>query len=203
MSLTKIAILASHGGTNMQAIMDNIAAGRLRAEITLVISNNSDSGAARRARQAALPFRHISARTHPGPGGEDEAITRALQESGAQLIVLAGYMKPLGPRLLQAFRGRLINIHPSLLPRHGGAGMYGIHPHEAALAAGDRETGCTVHLVTEEYDTGPILRQRGVPVLPGDTPETLQQRVLAVEHELFSEVLADLIEGRLALPPVG
>ena len=202
MTLLKIAILASHGGSNMQTIMDHVAAGRLRAEIVMVISNNSDSGAAQRARQAGLPFHHISGKTHPGPGEADAAITQALREAGAQLIVLAGYMKPLGPRLLQAYRGRLINIHPALLPRHGGEGMYGIRPHEAVLAAGDRESGCTVHLVTEEYDAGPILRQRRVPVLPGDTPESLQQRILAIEHELYSEVLADIIDGRLELPEV-
>jgi phosphoribosylglycinamide formyltransferase-1 len=198
----KLAILASHGGSNMQAIIDQIAAGRLRARIALVIGNNSNSGAAERARRAGLPFLHLSGQTHPDPGALDRAMEEALLESGAQLVVLAGYMKPLGARVLRAFRGRLLNIHPSLLPRHGGPGMFGLHPHESVLAAGDAETGVTVHLVTENYDAGPIVRQRRVSVEPGDTPETLQQRVLAVEHQLYPEVLMEIIAGQLTLPSV-
>lgn len=183
----------------MQALIDQIEDGRLAARIVMVISNNSESGALERARRAGLPGRHISAVTHPGAGVEDEVITQAIVDSGARLVLLAGYMKKLGPRLLQTFRGRILNIHPALLPAYGGEGMYGIRPHQAVLAAGERETGATVHLVTEEYDRGPILGQRRVPVLPGDTPELLQQRVLAVEHQLYAEVLRRIIDGTLAL----
>lgn len=196
----KLAVLASHGGSNMQAIVDAAAAGRLRAQVVLVISNNSGSGALERARRHGLPWRHMSGKTHPGAGELDEAMTRAAETAGAELVLLAGYMKKLGPRMLDRFRGRILNIHPALLPRHGGPGMYGLRPHQAVLAAGDRETGPTVHVVDEEYDRGPILRQRRVPVLDGDTPETLQQRVLAAEHELYVEVLEDIAAGRINLP---
>ncbi|MCL5271673.1 MAG: phosphoribosylglycinamide formyltransferase [bacterium] len=196
----KIAVLASHGGSNMQAIIDRIASGSLAARIVLVISNNSDSGALERARRAGLPWLHLSNTQHPNPGELDRAITRALVDSGADLVVLAGYMKKLGPATLAAFRGRILNIATALLPRHGGSGMFGIHPHEAVLAAGDAESGATVHLVTADYDRGPILRQERVPVLPGDTPETLQQRVLAVEHTIYAEVIAEIAAGRIPLP---
>lgn len=195
----KLAVLASHGGSNMQAIIDNIAAGRLNARVVMIISNNSESGALERARRAGIPWRHISSRTHPGPGEEDAAIVEAITGAGAQIVVLAGYMKKLGPLLLSTYRGRILNIHPALLPAYGGAGMYGIHPHEAVIAAGEKESGATVHLVTEHYDRGPILGQRRVPVEPGDTPETLQKRVLAVEHQIYTDVIQGIIEGRITL----
>jgi phosphoribosylglycinamide formyltransferase-1 len=196
----RIGVLASHGGSNMQAIIDAIEAGHLDAEIVLVVSNNSDSGALERARRHDLPHRHLSGRTHPDPDALDEAIRDALLEAGADLVVLAGYMKRIGRKTLEAFEGRMLNIHPALLPRHGGRGMYGIRPHEAVLAAGDRESGATVHVVTADYDQGPVLRQRRVPVHADDTPETLQKRVLAEEHRIYAEVLADFVAGRIALP---
>jgi phosphoribosylglycinamide formyltransferase-1 len=196
----KLGILASHGGTNMQALVDGIEAGRLDAEVVLVISNNSGSGALERARRHHLPHLHLSGASHPDADELDAAICAALREAGAELVLLAGYMKKVGPRLLAAFEGRILNIHPSLLPRHGGPGMHGIHPHEAALAAGDRESGATVHVVDADYDHGLVLRQRRVPVLPGDTPETLQRRVLEQEHQLYAEVVAEIAAGRIRLP---
>lgn len=199
----RIGVLASHGGTNMQAIIDRIEAGELDATIVLVVSNNSGSGAIERAKRHGLPWRHVSGQTHPGPDGEDRALRDALKGAGAEVVVLAGYMKKIGPKTLEAFRGRILNIHPALLPLHGGKGMYGIHPHESVLAAGDTESGATVHAVDERYDHGPVLRQRKVPVLEGDTPETLQQRVLAEEHVIYAEVLADIVAGTLTLPVPG
>jgi phosphoribosylglycinamide formyltransferase-1 len=196
----KIGVLASHGGSNMQAIIDAIEAGVLDASIVLIISNNSGSGAIERATGHDLPWRHLSGRTHRGEGALDLAIRDALTEAGADVIVLAGYMKKIGTKTLQTFRGRILNIHPALLPKHGGTGMYGIHPHESVLAAGDAESGATVHGVDEHYDHGPVLRQRRVPVLPDDTPETLQQRVLAEEHVIYAEVLADIVAGKIRLP---
>ena len=198
----RIAVLASHGGSNMQAIMDRIADGRLDARIVLVISNNSRSGAIERVRKAGLPWKHLSSQTHPEPDELDRAICQAMAEAGAELIVLAGYMKKIGPRTLQAFAGRILNIHPALLPRHGGPGMYGIHPHESVLAAGDTESGATVHLIDEQYDQGRVIAQRRVPVLPGDTPQSLQQRVLAIEHEIYADVITDILAGKLHLPLV-
>lgn len=183
--------------------MDAIAAGRLSARIGVVISNNSRSEALARARRAGLPWLHLSSCTHPDPVVLDQELCAALQRHGCELVVLAGYMKKLGPATLQAYRRRIVNIHPALLPRHGGTGMYGLAVHAAVLAAGDRVTGASVHLVTEEYDAGPVLAQRQVPVLPGDTPATLAARVLAVEHELYVETLTRIVHGELTLPPLG
>ena len=196
----RIGVLASHGGSNMQAIIDRVEEGTLDAQVVVIISNNSGSGAIERAKRHDLPWRHISGKTHPGPDGEDEAIHAALTEAGAEVVVLAGYMKKIGPKTLDTFRGRILNIHPALLPKHGGKGMYGIHPHESVLAAGDTESGATVHAVDEHYDHGPVLRQRKVPVLEGDTPETLQQRVLAEEHVIYAEVLAAIVAGEIPFP---
>lgn len=184
----------------MQAIIDRIAAGQLDARIVLVISNNSRSGAVEKARYAGLPVLHISETTHPDDAARDKAIRDEMDAVGAELIVLAGYMKKIGPLTLERYAGRILNIHPALLPRHGGHGLYGIKPHESVLAAGDRESGPTVHLVDPQYDHGPIVRQRRVPVLPGDTAETLQQRVLKEEHAIYSEVIADIASGKLPLP---
>ena len=197
MNPLKLAVLASHGGSNMQAIIDAIEAGGIDARIVMIISNNSKSGAIERAQRHQLPWQHISDATHVDA---DAAIANAIAKAGAELVVLAGYMKKLGPRLLGDFRGRIINIHPALLPKHGGPGMYGIHPHESVLAAGDKESGPTVHGVDEVYDHGPILRQRRVPVEPGDTPQTLQQRVLAEEHKIYPEVIGDIAAGKIKLP---
>ena len=196
----KIGVLASHGGSNMQAIIDQIEEGRLAAEIVLIISNNSGSGALERARKHGLPWQHLSGKHHPEAADLDRAIRDALQEAGAEVIVLAGYMKKIGPETLAAFEGRVLNIHPALLPRHGGQGMYGIHPHEAVLEAGDRESGATVHVVNARYDEGPILKQRRVPVLPDDTPQSLQQRVLKEEHVIYADVLQDVVAGKIQLP---
>lgn len=196
----KIGVLASHGGSNMQAIIDQIEAGSLDAAIEVVISNNSASGAIERAKRHHLPWAHLSGTTHPERDDLDRAILARLREGGVELVVLAGYMKKIGARTLAAFPGRMLNIHPALLPRHGGKGMYGIHPHEAVLAAGDKESGASVHVVTADYDQGPVVRQRRVPVLPSDTPQTLQQRVLAEEHRIYSEVIADIVQGRITLP---
>ena len=195
----RIGALASGGGTNLQAIIDRSEAGTLAAQVVLVISNNSDSGAMERARRHGIPALHLSRITHPEPDALDAAMCDALVRHGVELVVLAGYMRPVGRRVLKAFSDRILNIHPALLPKFGGKGMYGIHVHEAVLAAGEKQTGVTVHLVTPEYDAGPTLAQRTVPVEPGDTPETLQKRVLAVEHVLYAEVIQAIAEGRLKI----
>lgn len=196
----RIGVLASHGGSNMQAIIDRIAAGKLDARIVLVISNNSQSGAFEKAKRAGLPTVHISDVTHPDEASRDKAIRDQLVAVGAELIVLAGYMKKIGPLTLERYANRILNIHPALLPKHGGRGLYGIKPHESVLAAGDTESGATVHLVDPQYDHGPIVRQRRVRVMKDDTPETLQQRVLKVEHGIYSEVIADIANGKIPLP---
>ncbi len=130
----------------------------------------------------------------------DQAITDALKKHQVDLVVLAGYMKKLGPVTLAAYQGRVINIHPALLPKYGGKGMYGIHVHEAVLAAGETETGVTVHLVDDHYDGGAILAQRRVPVNSDDTADSLAARVLEVEHEFYVETLGKILAGEIELP---
>jgi phosphoribosylglycinamide formyltransferase-1 len=195
----RLGFLVSHGGSNLQAILDAIRAGRLEAEPRLVISNNSTAPALERARQAGLPALHLSGQTHSDPDALDHAITGALARHGVELVVLAGYMKKLGPRALGAYPRRVLNIHPALLPKFGGQGMFGLRVHQAVLAAGERETGVTIHLVDAEYDHGPALAQARVPVMPGDSPETLQARVLAVEHCLYVETLQRIAAGEIDL----
>lgn len=196
----RLGFLASHGGSNLQAILDAIDAGTLPAVACVVISNNSDATALARAAARRIPALHLSAKTHPDPDALDAAILAALRERAVELVVLAGYMKRLGPRTLAAFPNRVVNIHPALLPKFGGQGMYGLRVHQAVIAAGEKESGATVHLVTDEYDAGPVLAQVRVPVLPGDTPESLQARVLEQEHRLYPEVLRRIATGELALP---
>lgn len=195
-----IGVLASGEGTTLQAVLDACAAGRCAARVAVVISNNSDSGALRRARVAGVSTLHLSSKTHPEPQALDLAICEGLLARGVELVLLAGYMKKLGPRTLSAFAGRVINTHPALLPKFGGQGMYGAHVHRAVLEAGEKVTGVTVHLVEQEYDTGAALAQAEVPVEPGDTVETLSARVQARERALLVEVLNGIAARRIELP---
>jgi 3-oxoacyl-[acyl-carrier protein] reductase len=195
----KIGVLASHEGTTLQAILDACAAGVLAAEVAVVISNNRDAGALARARAAGVAARHLSGRTHQGGHTLDTAICQALVDAGADVVVLAGYMKRLGVHTLARFRERVLNTHPALLPKFGGQGMYGLNVHRAVLAAGEATTGASIHLVTEAYDAGPVIAQREIPVIATDTPETLAERVQAVERALLVNVLADIAEGRIGL----
>jgi phosphoribosylglycinamide formyltransferase-1 len=199
MAKLRLGFLASHGGSNMQAIIDACKEGKLDAEPAVVISNNSDSGAMERARREGIPSFHLSSATHPDAAELDAAITRTLEEHGVDLVILAGYMKLLGPRTLARYRGRILNIHPALLPKFGGKGLYGMRVHEAVLAAGEKVTGVTIHLVDERYDHGPTVAQREVPVVEGDTPESLAARVLEQEHRLFAETLQKIARDEIDL----
>ncbi len=194
-----LGVLASHGGTNLQAIIDSCLSGAIDAEVRVVISNNSRSMALERARRADIPTAHLSGSTHSDPDGLDEAIANILQRHGVQVVALAGYMKMLGPRTLGAYRNRILNVHPALLPKFGGQGMYGERVHKAVLASGDSVSGVTVHLVDEEYDRGPVVAQAQVPVLPGDTPDTLAARVLEQEHILYPETIQRISTGEIDL----
>jgi len=185
-----LAILASGAGSTAQAVIDACASGRIDGEVVLVISNNSDAPVLERARAAGIPVRHLSRRTHPRPPELDVALAEAVRAGGATHVLLAGYMRPLGPAMLEAFGGRIYNTHPALLPAHGGKGSYGDRVHEAVLAAGDERSGATVHLVTADYDAGPIVAAVEVPVLPGDDVGSLGERVRAAERELVVDVLA-------------
>ena len=194
-----LGVLASHGGTNLQAIIDSCHSGAIDAEVRVVISNNSRSLALERARRADIPTAHLSGSTHPGPDSLDEAIVDILQRHGVEVVALAGYMKMLGPRTLGAYRNRTLNVHPALLPKFGGQGMYGERVHKAVLASGDSVSGVTVHLVDGEYDRGPVVAQTEVPVLPGDTPDTLAARVLEQEHILYPETIQRIATGEIDL----
>lgn len=185
-SVLRLGALASGRGSNVAALLDAIDRGDLSAEMALVVSNNSGAGALALARERGVPALHVSGRTHPDEGA---ALLEALHAYGVEVLVLAGYMKRLDPRVCRAFAGRALNIHPAPLPRFGGAGMFGEHVHRAVLAAGVEQTGPCVHRVTDRYDEGEVLASRSVPVEAGDTAETLAARVLRAEHDLYWRVI--------------
>lgn len=190
--MLKIAVLGSGRGSNFQAIFSAIQDGKIPlAEIVLVITNNAGAGILDLARKHGIPAVHL------GNNQRADKLCELLHEAKVALVVLAGYMKKLDTRVVSAYRNRIINIHPALLPRFGGKGMYGLHVHDAVLRAGERESGATVHVVDEEYDHGRILLQQRVPVLDGDTPEALAQRVLSVEHSLYPDAIRLIAEGKL------
>jgi phosphoribosylglycinamide formyltransferase-1 len=193
-------VLASHEGTTLQAVLDACAAGATGCCVVAVISNNRESGALDRARRAGVSAHHLSGQTHPDPAALDAAICAVLADATTDLVILAGYMKRVGPQTLARFRGRIINTHPALLPKFGGTGMYGLHVHRAVLAAGETTTGASIHVVTEEYDAGPVIARCEVPVERGDTPERLAQRVQEREKALLVETLGALARGDLRLP---
>jgi phosphoribosylglycinamide formyltransferase 1 len=193
-----IAVLASGEGTTLQAVLDACADGRLPARVAVVISNNATAGALRRAHCAGVPTRHLS--TANTDGRLDQALHEVLVEFGTDLVLLAGYLKRLGPLTLAGFAGRIINTHPALLPQFGGQGMFGMHVHRAVVASGQRISGATVHWVDENYDTGAVIAQARVAVAPGESAEVLAARVQAAERELVVEVLRAAAAGRL-MPP--
>lgn len=189
----RLAALASGRGSNVRALLDAIDRDDLHAQMAVIIANNSKAGVLELARAREIPYLHISRVTHADEG---QALLEALQKHAVDLVVLAGYMKKLDPRVVEAFRNRAINIHPGPLPRFGGQGMFGHHVHQAVLDTGVSETGPTVHRVTAEYDEGETLAFRPVPVLSGDSADTLAARVLAAEHDLYWRV----IENRFVRP---
>jgi len=188
--MLRIGVLASHEGTTLQSIIDACADGRINGHVVVVISNNSGSGAVRRAAAAGIETFHLSSVTHSSGDSLDAAICDALQRARADVVFLAGYMKRLGPRTLATFPARILNTHPALLPKFGGHGMFGNRVFEAVLAAGESESGVSVHLVDAEYDTGAVVRQERIPVFPGDSVESLKARVQACERELVVNTLA-------------
>jgi phosphoribosylglycinamide formyltransferase-1 len=200
MTPRNLGFLASGRGSNMQAIIDAFKAGQLDANPCVVISNNSRSGAMERARRESIPSYHLSSKTHPAPEELDRAIMDTLLSHNVELVMLAGYMKKIGAKTLNRFRNRILNIHPALLPKFGGDGMYGSRVHEAVLAAGEMETGVSIHIVDEEYDSGPLVAQTRLPVLKDDTVESLSNRVLSREHSFLVETLQKIVSGALTLP---
>lgn len=195
---SRFAILASHAGTTLQAVIDACVNGDLNGQVALVISNNSSSGAMERSRKAGVPTLHLSGKTHADDNAIDEAMLDALQEARIDWVLLLGYMKKMGPKTLAAYNGRIINTHPALLPKFGGKGFYGRKVHEAVLAAGETESGATIHLVDLEYDEGPKLSQVRVPVKPNDTVEALEDRVKQAEQKLLVNTLRELVNQQEA-----
>lgn len=194
-----IAVFASGGGSNFQAILNKIKSGELKnAAIVLLISNNSSCGAMEIAKSNNIKTIHISNKTHPDPVEYENALSSSLEKSNVELIALAGYMKLLPVRIVRKYPNKILNIHPALLPKFGGKGMFGIHVHEAVLRAGEKESGVTIHFVNENYDEGRIIRQSRVPLLPEDTPETLAARVLKAEHDLYWRVIDEMVNGPCA-----
>ena len=197
----KIAVFVSGGGTNLQAIIDNTKDGILKdIEIVLVLSSSKDAYALERAANNGIKSAVVSRKNFDSVEAWDDAVVAEVEKSGADLIVLAGYLSLLGPKIVSRYSNRIINIHPALIPSFCGAGMYGIRPHKAALAKGVKVSGATVHFVNENYDEGPILLQKAVDVLPNDTPETLQKRIMQeCEWKLLPQAIRLIADGRVVI----
>jgi phosphoribosylglycinamide formyltransferase-1 len=207
----RVGVLVSGAGSNMQALIDACRAGAIPAEIVLVISNVPTAYALERARASGIPAVVVDHRAHGTRAAFEAALKEALDAHRVQLVCLAGFVRILSAEFVAAFAGRIMNIHPALLPAFGGEGMYGERVHRAVLASGAPESGCTVHFVTAEPDGGPIIARAVVPVEAGDTPATLAARIANEEHRLYPLAVRWFAEGRLRLegdrvailPPTG
>ena len=193
----KIAVFVSGGGTNLQAIIDKIASGELKnVEIAEVIASNDSAFAIERAKKAGIRSTVISKKVLGD--AYDDATLKELDSLGVDLVVLAGFLSMLGPKTVAAYANRIINIHPALIPAFCGKGMYGIRPHQAVLEKGVKVSGATVHFVNEHYDEGPIILQKAVDVLPDDTPETLQQRIMKeCEQVILPKAIQLIADGKI------
>ncbi|MBQ2800697.1 MAG: phosphoribosylglycinamide formyltransferase [Lachnospiraceae bacterium] len=197
--MLKVAVLVSGGGTNLQAIIDSMATGKItNAEIVTVISNNKNAYALERAEKAEIPAKCVSPKDYESRELFNKALLEAVEESGADLIVLAGFLVVIPQEMIEKYRNRIINVHPSLIPSFCGTGYYGLKVHEAALERGVRVSGATVHFVDEGTDTGPIILQKAVEVLDGDTPQLLQKRIMERAEWVILPMAIDLIaNGKL------
>ncbi len=196
LSPLRLAVFASGGGSNLGALLDAIAAGSVDACVAVVVTDRPGIGAIDRATAAGVDVQTVAPGDFASEADLAAALLAVLEAAAVDLVVLAGYLKRIPQAVVEAYDGRIVNVHPALLPDFGGAGMYGRRVHEAVLASGARESGCTVHLVDADYDRGPILAQVRVPVMDGDTPERLAARVLAEEHRLLPAVVATFARER-------
>lgn len=194
-----LGFLASNNGTTLRAVVKAIESGDLSAQARLVVSNRRSAPALAFAREHGVATRVIP--TAGDAEAADAALAEALSLAQVELVVLSGYLRKIGPRTLRAYRNRILNIHPALLPKFGGEGMYGRRVHEAVIASGDSHSGASVHLVDDQYDHGAVLTAIELRILPGDTPESIERRVMAVEPTLFVEALQRIAAGSLRLPP--
>ena len=199
--MLKVAVLVSGGGTNLQAILDAVDSGKIRnAEIAAVISNNPNAYALERARKHGVPAICVSRKECGSKEAFDEALLKALKDSGADLVVLAGCLVVIPESIIREYRGRMINVHPSLIPSFCGTGYYGLKVHEEALKRGVKVTGATVHFVDEGTDTGPIILQKAVEVKQGDTPEILQRRVMEeAEWKIMPKAIDLIVNDRVEI----
>ncbi|HEY5038245.1 MAG TPA: phosphoribosylglycinamide formyltransferase [bacterium] len=196
--MIKIAVFASGEGSNLQALIDAQDTGLFKGKIALVFSNVPDSKALERAENERMEAISITSKGFPGTREDyDREVLRLCEAKKIDLICLAGYMRIITPVLIKPYLYKMMNIHPALLPKFGGEGMYGHHVHEAVIKAKEKESGVTVHFVTEGVDAGPIILQGNVKVLPNDTPETLAEKVLKVEHHLYPEAVRLFCEGKI------
>lgn len=192
--MLRVAVLVSGGGTNLQAIMDAVASGKItNAKIVTVISNNKNAFALERAEKAGIPAKCVSPKEFENRELFNKALLEAVEASKADLVVLAGFLVVIPPEMITRYRNRIINVHPSLIPSFCGTGYYGLKVHEAALKRGVRVSGATVHFVDEGTDTGPIILQKAVEVLDGDTPEILQKRIMERAEWVILPMAIDLI----------
>lgn len=197
--MTRIAVMVSGAGrgSNMQAIIDACKSGKVAGEVAVVIGVKSDAPAMERAANQGIKIAAISPKSFENVRDYDDEVLKTLKDNKIDLICLAGYMRVLGQNVVDAYRNAIMNVHPALIPSFCGKGMYGHHVHEAVIARGVKFSGATVHLVDEEYDTGPIVLQSIVPVEQDDTPDTLAARVLEKEHETYAEAVSLFAQGRL------
>jgi phosphoribosylglycinamide formyltransferase 1 len=191
----RLAVFCSGTGSNFRALFDAIIERGLPAEIVLCLSNRSQCGAMVFASEYGIEAMHLPETRFATHSDFASAMLRALRERRIELILLAGYLRKIPDEVVAAYPEKIVNIHPSLLPQFGGAGMYGMRVHEAVIASGENRSGATVHFVNEEYDKGRIIMQHHVPVLAGDTAETLAERVLRCEHRLYPDALEKLLAG--------
>ena len=198
--MKKLALLVSGGGTNMQAIMDACASGEIDGRIAVVISSNHEAYALVRAQGANIPNYVCAKKDYPTVGARDAEILRLLKAYAVDYIVLAGYLGILPREIIAEYENRIINIHPALLPKFGGKNYYGIHVHTAVIEADEEESGATAHFVSEEVDGGPIIRQQKMRVHKGDTPQSLQARILdQIEHPMLVSVIKDVCDDKISV----
>ncbi len=199
--MLRIAVMVSGGGTNLQAIIDAVADGRIHdTEIVRVISNKADAYALQRAKNSGIEAVSVTRSEYAERLDFDRALLKALEEAAPDLVVLAGFLVVLSPEIIKKYKGRIINIHPSLIPSFCGEGYYGLRVHEEALKRGVKITGATVHFVDEGCDTGPIIMQKAVEVRQDDTPETLQRRVMEqAEWKILPETIDMIARGSIRI----
>jgi phosphoribosylglycinamide formyltransferase-1 len=197
--MKRLVVLVSGGGSNMQSIINSIENGILKglAQIVLVVSNNPNAYALERAKSENIKAVCIERKSFEDEKSFNSAVLEELQNVKADIVCLSGYMRMIGQEIIDVYRGRMLNIHPALLPKFGGKGMYGHHVHEAVVKAGEKKSGATVHFVEGEYDTGGIIIQWEVEIFKSDTPQDVAKKVLAVESRIYPEAIKEVIENGL------